>query len=122
MLEIDYRNVSALSFMGVTHHLLGNVETAIVKYHEVSNITRLHVRRNLTCGAPQALSIEPINGYVLELLDLALETSADMGPFGLKGPPGGEENWAEKMREHRDKGKQVAKNTPFSDGDQDTSL
>ncbi|KAI0787967.1 TPR-like protein [Fomes fomentarius] len=103
VLEIDYRNVSALSFMGVTHHLLGNVETAIVKYHE-------------------ALSIEPINGYVLELLDLALETSADMGPFGLKGPPGGEENWAEKMREHRDKGKQVAKNTPFSDGDEDTSL
>lgn len=35
VLEIDYRNVNALSFMGVTHHLLGNIEAAIVKYHEV---------------------------------------------------------------------------------------
>ena len=56
----------------------------------------------------QALSIEPINGYVLELLDLALDASADLGPFGFKGgPPGGEDHWAEKMREHRDKGKQA---------------
>ena len=39
---------------------------------------------------------------------MALEASADMGPFGPKGPPGGEENWEKKMREHRDKGKQVA--------------
>ncbi|KAI8982735.1 TPR-like protein [Trametes punicea] len=92
VLEMDYRNVAALSFMGVTHHLLGNVEAAIVKYHE-------------------ALSVDPINGYVLELLDLALESSADMGPFGTKGgPPGGEENWERKMREHRDKGKQVVRN------------
>ena len=36
VLEIDYRNVTALAFMGVTQHLLGNVEPAIVKYHEVS--------------------------------------------------------------------------------------
>ena len=50
---------------------------------------------------------------------MALEASADMGPFGPKGPPGGEENWEKKMREHRDKGKQVAK-APFSD--EDTSL
>ena len=35
VLEIDYRNVEALSFMGVTLHLLGDVEAAIVKYHEV---------------------------------------------------------------------------------------
>lgn len=52
---------------------------------------------------------------------MALEASADLGPFGFKrGPPGGEDIWAEKMREHRehrDKGKQVA-NT----GDFDTSL
>ena len=73
----------------------------------------------------QALSIEPINGYVLELLDIALEASADLGPFGFKSgpkgePPGGEELWEQKMREHRDKGKQVAKPSP-SDFE-DTSL
>ena len=49
---------------------------------------------------------------------MALEASADMGPFGVKGPPGGEENWEKKMREHRDKGKQVAKNlSPVEDID-----
>ncbi|KAI0325438.1 TPR-like protein [Cubamyces sp. BRFM 1775] len=97
VLEIDYRNVAALSFMGVTEHLLGNIESAIVKYHE-------------------ALSIDPINGYVLELLDMALETSADMGPFGTKGgPPGGEERWEQTMREHRDKGKQVARSELTAD-------
>ncbi|KAI0349743.1 TPR-like protein [Trametes cingulata] len=99
VLEIDYRNVPALSFMGVTQHLLGNVEAAIVKYHE-------------------ALSIDPINGYVLELLELALETSAEMGPFGTKGgPPGGEGDWEQKMREHRDKGKQVAQSNSPEDED-----
>ena len=36
---------------------------------------------------------------------MALEASAGMGPFGVKGPPGGEENWERQMREHRDKGK-----------------
>ena len=39
MLEIDYRDVTALSMMGVTYHLLGDVETAIVKYHEVCSST-----------------------------------------------------------------------------------
>ncbi|KAI0636086.1 TPR-like protein [Trametes polyzona] len=103
VLTIDYRNVAALSFLGLTEHLLGNVDAAIVKYHE-------------------ALSIDPINGYVLELLELALETSADMGPFALKGgPPGGEEGWQQKMREHRDsKGKQVAQS--ISPGDDEMSL
>ena len=66
--------------------------------------------------ATQALSIDPINGYVLELLDMALETSADMGPFGTKGgPPGGEERWEQTMREHRDKGKQVARSELTAD-------
>lgn len=47
---------------------------------------------------------------------MALETSADMGPFGTKGgPPGGEERWEQTMREHRDKGKQVARNELTAD-------
>ena len=56
----------------------------------------------------QTLSVDPINGHVLELLDLALATSAMSGPLGGKGVPGGEADWAKKMREHRDKGKQVS--------------
>ncbi|KAI0648950.1 TPR-like protein [Trametes meyenii] len=98
VLGMDYRNVAALSFIGITEHLMDNVEAAIVKYH-------------------QALSIDPINGYVLELLEMALEASADMGPFGVKSePPGGEAEWEQKMREHRDKGKQIAKNdSPIDD-------
>ncbi|TBU24014.1 TPR-like protein [Dichomitus squalens] len=48
VLEIDYRNVTALCFMGVTYHLLGlaskpelagrHIEAAIVKYHEVRSL------------------------------------------------------------------------------------
>ncbi len=61
---------------------------------------------------------------MLELLELALESSADMGPFGVKGPggpPGGEENWEQKMREHRDaKGKQVEQTAVA--GDDEMSL
>ena len=45
----------------------------------------------------QALSINPINAHVLELLNLALEASADAGPFG--GTSTGEE-WANQMRAH----------------------
>jgi len=85
-LEIDPRNTNALGFLGMVYHLLGDVEAAIVKYHET-------------------LSIDPINGHIIELLNLALTASAAAGPFGFKGFPGGEEDWARKMREHRDKGK-----------------
>ncbi|KAH9928423.1 TPR-like protein [Amylocystis lapponica] len=96
VLEIDPRNPTGLAFMGVTHHLLGDIDAAIVKYHET-------------------LSVDPINGHVLELLDLALETSAESGAFGKRGLPGGEEDWTRKMREHRDKGKQVAGRAAIAD-------
>ncbi|KZT73047.1 TPR-like protein [Daedalea quercina L-15889] len=86
VVKLDPRNQTALAFLGVTYHLLGDVDGAIVKYHET-------------------LSLDPINGQVLELLELALEANADAGPFGAKGVPGGEEQWAQKMREHRDRDK-----------------
>lgn len=59
---------------------------------------------------------------MLELLELALESSADMGVFGVLGPaPGSEASWEQKMREHRDaKGKQVAQTTVA--GDDEMSL
>jgi len=52
----------------------------------------------------QALSINPINAHVLELLNLALEASAEAGPFARLGGTSstGEagEEWASQMRAH----------------------
>ena len=47
------------------------------------------------------LSIDPINGQILELLNLALEANTFAGPQGAKGLPMGEDEWTKKMREHR---------------------
>lgn len=106
VIEIDPRDTTALAFTGVVYHLLDDIDAAIVKYHEVGVAV---IRDNISLlTVSQALAIDPINGHVLELLELALEASADQGPFGKKGPPGGEDNWAAKMREHRDKGKSTA--------------
>lgn len=109
VIEIDPRNRTALAFLGITYHLLEDIEAAIVKYHEVRRLQSLY-SKPIPDTCQQTLSIDPINGQVLELLELALESSADMGTFGVKGVPGGEEAWAQKMREHRDrdKGKQIA--------------
>jgi len=48
----------------------------------------------------QALSINPINAHVLELLNLALEASADAGPLARLGGAGRSEELAEQMRAH----------------------
>ncbi|KAI0067340.1 TPR-like protein [Artomyces pyxidatus] len=81
VLEIDSRSSAALGFLGLVYHLMDRVHDAIVKYHE-------------------ALSIHPLNGHVLDLLNLALEQSADEGVFGKDGPEGGEEAWAARMQAH----------------------
>ncbi|KAF8199522.1 cell division control protein 16 [Pholiota molesta] len=59
VLELDARHSIALGFLGMVHHLMCNVDKAIVKYHE-------------------ALSIDPINPHMLELLNMALESSASL--------------------------------------------
>jgi hypothetical protein len=46
----------------------------------------------------QALSINPINAHVLELLNLALEASADAGPLARLGGAGRSEEWEGQMR------------------------
>ncbi|KAF9466498.1 TPR-like protein [Collybia nuda] len=56
VLELDSRHSMALGFLGLVHHLLGDVDSAIIKYHEAS-------------------SIDPSNAHVLELLNMALESS-----------------------------------------------
>ncbi|KAF5327302.1 hypothetical protein D9619_004328 [Psilocybe cf. subviscida] len=55
VLELEPRHAMALGFLGIVYHLMGNIDQAIVKYHE-------------------ALSVEPINPHILELLNTALET------------------------------------------------
>lgn len=47
VVEIDPRNTTALAFLGVTYHLLNDIDAAIVKYHEVTSpfvFTRLNCR------------------------------------------------------------------------------
>ena len=39
VLKLDPRNTSALSFLGIVHHMLGEIDAAIVKYHEVCSTT-----------------------------------------------------------------------------------
>ena len=48
----------------------------------------------------QALSVNPINAHVLELLNLALEASADAGPLARLGGAGRSEEWMGQMRAH----------------------
>jgi anaphase-promoting complex subunit 6 len=48
----------------------------------------------------QALSINPINAHVLELLNLALEASAEGGPLARLGEAGRSEEWRGQMRAH----------------------
>jgi len=79
VLEIDSRSAPALGFLGLVYHLMDRLDDAIVKYHE-------------------ALSINPINAHVLELLNLALEASADAGPFARLGGTGRSEEWEGQMR------------------------
>lgn len=55
VVEYDPRHSMALGLLGMTHHLLGQLDPAILKYHE-------------------ALSIDPINPNMLELLNTALES------------------------------------------------
>lgn len=37
VLDIDPKHAQALGFIGLTYHLLGKYETAVLKYHEVNN-------------------------------------------------------------------------------------
>lgn len=90
VLQLDPRNAAALGFLGMVYHLMYDLDNAIIKYHE-------------------CLSVDPINGHVLELLNLALDTNSSVGLLGQKGLPGGEEEWTRKMREHRKKGKAPAR-------------
>ena len=36
VIQLDPRNAAALGFLGLVHHLMYELDAAIVKYHEVS--------------------------------------------------------------------------------------
>ncbi|KAF8737592.1 hypothetical protein AX14_012591 [Amanita brunnescens Koide BX004] len=61
VLELDPYHPVALGFLGMVFHLLGDLDKAILKYHE-------------------ALSMDPINAHILELLNIALESTATIPP------------------------------------------
>lgn len=61
VLEIDPRHATALALMGKNHMFLGDVDAAILKFHE-------------------ALSVDPTNGHVVEMLNIALEMNLDSDP------------------------------------------
>lgn len=78
VLELDSRYSIALGFLGLVYHLMGNLDKAIVKYHEVRSPS--HCQLNLILF-PQALSVDPINPHILELLNTALESSVTRPSF-----------------------------------------
>jgi anaphase-promoting complex subunit 6 len=73
VLELDARHSIALGFLGIVYHLTNQVDKAIVKYHEVCVFDELCLRSH--SGPSQALSIDPINSHILELLNMALDAS-----------------------------------------------
>lgn len=109
VIKLEPRHASALGFLGMVYHLMWNLDAAIIKYHEAS----LPLPPSLTplIVSIQALSIDPINGQILELLELALDSHEPvLGPFGIQRmPAGGEEEWARRMREHRKRGAAIQK-------------
>lgn len=112
----------------MVHHLMNELDDAIVRYHEVRHtfstlLSLVKSRCVLTTNRmrDQTLSIDPINGHILELLNLALDSNAGAGPLGQKGIPGGEEEWSKQMREHRKKGK-AAEKARATVGDDEMSM
>lgn len=71
VLVIEPQHSLGLGFLGMVFHFQDQVDMAIVKYHE-------------------ALSVDPMNGHIIELLNLALESNIACGSWD-KVYPGGEE-------------------------------
>jgi len=51
VLELDPQNATAYGFLGIVYHLMGNLDKAIVKYHEV--------RKSIDTG------LQKLTGYCL---------------------------------------------------------
>ncbi|QRW18018.1 cell division control protein 16 [Rhizoctonia solani] len=66
VLEIEPRHTIAIASLGLTHHLLFELEDAIARYHE-------------------ALAIEPLAAHVVGLLDSALHANSDVPIYMIPG-------------------------------------
>ena len=98
VLEIEPQHSQALAFLGMVYHLLDATDKAIVKYHEVGLLPASTTCNNdLTVVDQQALSVDPINGHVIELLNLALESDTAKWHVGKHSFPGGEEAFEKAM-------------------------
>lgn len=86
VIEIDPRNVSALVFLGSVYQLLDDPDRAIVKYHEVFDIA-VSVIFKLTIVFFQALSLNPINGQAITLLNVSLDATSYVRPKEAKPMP-----------------------------------
>jgi len=83
VLEIEPRHAQGVGYLGLTYHLLNEVGKAIEKYHE-------------------ALSLDPLNTHLIELLNLALDSHASTAPPD-RHYPGGEEEFKRMLRRLREK-------------------
>ncbi|KAI6110197.1 hypothetical protein EDD16DRAFT_1486805 [Pisolithus croceorrhizus] len=83
VLEIEPQHRQGLGFLGMVYHFQDEVDKAIVKYHE-------------------ALSVDPINNHIIELLNLALESNIACGSWE-RVYPGGEEAFRAMMASLKNK-------------------
>jgi anaphase-promoting complex subunit 6 len=82
----------------MVYHLLNATDKAIIKYHE-------------------ALSVDPINGHVIELLDLALKSDTAKWPVRKEAFPGGGEAFEKTMLRLREKYSKFVKKGEGKSGD-----
>lgn len=61
VLELEPRHSVALGFLGMVYHLKGDLDQAIIRYHE-------------------SLSIDPANPHILEVLNMAIDTVTSQVP------------------------------------------
>ena len=80
VLKLDSRHSMALGFLGLVYHLSGDIDNAIIKYHEVCPVNFIPTRGNSHLLCSQSLSIDSINPHVLELLNMALELNTYLKP------------------------------------------
>ncbi len=78
VLELDPRHAVALGFLGMVYHLKGDLDQAIIRYHEVRFIffplSLLEPYNNLKLPVSKSLSVEPANPQILEVLNMAIES------------------------------------------------
>lgn len=79
----------------MVYHMSDELDQAILTYHEV----RLARALPAANAVHQALSVDPTNQHVLDLLNVALESNIDTPPFARAA---GAEMWNSIVKERKD--------------------